>query len=220
MPLPRARFDPSEPLLDGRRERFAHLRLIGLPAPLAALQAGIRTKEGKPIRDGNAWKIDREPQVIARKAFLGGHEVTVVRETRGYIRNRLMNVITRDLLRDYAIIGDVVLSDVIDETGKPMTIRRIVGIDWDKLKQSEHSATVTSFKFDKETGMMVEFVVDDPMAAIAQIRDMYGLKAPRRTELTGKDGEPIQAALTTRYDISDKPLTPAEWDAEYGAAEN
>jgi hypothetical protein len=212
-----ARTDYSEPLADPRYERFAHLRLIGIPHEAAAWAAGFQTARGKPLLRGNSARLDRHKDVIGRKAFLAGHEIAILRETRGFIRQRLMNVITRDLLRDFAVIGDCLVPGTIDEDGKPMTVRRVIGIDWDRLKVSDHSATVTSFKFDRDTGMMTEFVVDDPLQAIAQLRDMFGLKAPRRTELTGKDGEPIQAALTTRYEISDKPMTPAEWDAEYAA---
>lgn len=219
MSLPRARFDPSEPLVDTRRERFAHLRLIGLPPPAAAAQAVITKRDGKPIADGNAWKIDHEPQVVARKAFLAGHETAIVRETRGYVRNRLMGLIGIDVLRDFAILGDVIVPGAIDQDGKPVTVKRVVGLDLEALKHSDVSALAAGFEVNCETGE-IKFstpALSDILAAIAQVRDMYGLKAARRTELTGKDGAPIEAALTTRYDISDKPLTPAEWNAEYGA---
>ena len=209
------RLDYAEPLRDERYERFAHLRLIGIPHETAAWAAGFHNKRGKPLLPGNSARLDRHPDIIGRKAYLAGHETAILRETRGFIRQRLMNVVTRDLLRDFAIIGDAVVPGVIDEAGQPMTIRRVIGIDWDKLKASDHSATVTSFKFDRETGMMTEFVVDDPMAAIAQLRDMFGLKAPRRTELTGKDGAPIQTAEIVRYEISDQPMSIEDWTQQY-----
>jgi hypothetical protein len=221
MSLPRSKFDPSESLPDGRRERFAHLRLIGLSAPIAARQAGIVKKNGQPLADGNAWKIDREPNVVARKAFLGGHETAIVRETRGYIRNRLMALISIDVLRDFAILGDVEVPGTIGQDGKPVTVKRVVGLDLEALKQSDVSALIAGFEIDGETGA-IKFstpALTDVLAAVNQLRDMYGLKAPRRTELTGKDGEPIQAALTTRYEISDKPMTLEEWNAQYGSAD-
>jgi hypothetical protein len=215
MPLPAKVFNPAEPLSDGRRERFAHLRLIGLTPPIAAREAGLKKKNGAPIADGNAWKIDHEPQVTARKAFLSGHETAIVRETRGFVRNRLMSVASLDLLRDFAILGDVEVPGTIGQDGKPATVKRIIGIDWAALKASEHSIAISTFKFDADTGIMTEFDRDDAMAALGQIRDMYGIKAPRRTELTGKDGAAIDTALTVRYDISDTPLTPAEWEQQY-----
>src|ERR1700676_2886681 len=146
MSTPRTRFDPSEPLADGRRERFAHLRLIGLPAPIAAAQAGITKKDGEPILDGNAWKIDRNPQVTARKAFLAGHETAIVRETRGYVRNRLMGLIGVDVLRDYAILGDVIVPGAIDQEGKPVTVKRVIGLDLEALKRSDISSLVAGFE--------------------------------------------------------------------------
>src|ERR1700683_941541 len=152
MSLPRPRVDPSEPLLDARRERFAHLRLIGLPPPAAAAQAGITKRDGEPIADGNAWKIDHEPQVGARKAFLAGHETAIIRETRGYIRNRLMGLIAVDVLRDFAILGDVIVQGAIDQDGKPVTVKRVVGLDLEALKKSDVSALVAGFEIDGETG--------------------------------------------------------------------
>lgn len=205
-------FDPAEPLRDARYERFAHLRVIGVPAQQAGREAGFVTKKGRPWLAGNIARLDRHPEVVARKAFLAGHETAVVRETRGFVRNRLMSVASLDILRDYAVLGE------IEVNGKKVV--RIVGIDWNAFKASEHSVAVSGFKFDRETGMMVEFETNDAMNAVAQLRDMYGLRAARRTELTGKDGAAIDAALTVRYDISDKPLSPDEWASQYaGAAE-
>jgi hypothetical protein len=210
-------FDPAEPLKDGRRERFAHLRLIGIAPPQAAEEAGIRKRDGSKIADGNAWKIDHEPQIAARKAYLAGHETAIVRETRGYLRNRLMALISIDVLRDFAIIGDVIVPGAIDQDGKAVTVKRVVGLDLEALKQSEVSALISGFEIDGETGAIKFSTPDrgDVLAAIGQLRDMYGLKAPRRTELTGKDGAPIQTAEIVRYDISDKPMSLEDWTAQH-----
>jgi hypothetical protein len=216
MPKQRA-LDPAEPLVDGRRERFAHLRLLGLAPPEAAEKAGIRKRNGEKIADGNAWKIDREPQVAARVAYLAGHETAITRETRGYLRNRLMGLISIDVLRDFAIIGDVLVPGAIDQNGKPVTVKRVIGLDLEALKRSEMSAMVAGFEIDGEPGA-IKFstpALSDILAAVNQLRDMYGLKAARRTELTGKDGAPIQTAEIVRYDISDKPLSLDEWTQQY-----
>jgi len=208
-------FDPAEPLKDKRRERFAHLRLIGIAPPEAAEKAGIRKRSGEKIADGNAWKIEHEPQVSARVAYLAGHETAITRETRGYVRDRLMRAASINVLRDFAIIADVMVPGAIDETGKPLTVRRVVGIDWDALKASGHSAVVNGFKFDADTGMLTAFETEDALNALNQLRDMYGLKAARRTELTGKDGAPIQTAEIVRYDISDKPMSLEDWTKQH-----
>lgn len=214
MPIPTKlpdNFDASEPLRDSRYERFAHLRVIGVPCAIAAAEAGFVGKNGKPILPGNAARLDRHPQVIARKVFLAGHEVAVTRETRGFIRNQLMSVASLNLLRDFAILGEAKVGG--------RKVPRVIGIDWKALQASEHSSAIAGFKFDRETGVMVEFSRDDKLQTLAQLRDMYGLKAPRRTELTGKDGAPIESALTTRYEISDTPMSDEEWSKQYASEE-
>jgi hypothetical protein len=210
-------FDPAEPLKDGRRERFAHLTLIGLQPPQAADQAGIRKRDGEKIADGNAWKIYHEPKVAARIAHLAGHETAITRETRGYVRNRLMGLISLDVLRDFAIIGDVLVPGAIDQQGKPVTVKRVIGLDLEALKRSGCSSLVAGFEVDSETGAIKFSTPDltDILGAINQLRDMYGLKAARRTELTGKDGAPIQTAEIVRYDISDKPMSLEDWTKQH-----
>jgi hypothetical protein len=210
-------FDPAEPLKDGRRERFAHIRLLGLEPPEAADRAGIRKRDGEKIADGNAWKIDHEPQIMARKAYLAGHETAITRETRGYVRDRLMRLISINILRDFAIVGDVLVPGAIDQSGKPVTVKRVIGLDLEALKASEMSSLVAGFEVDSETGA-IKFstpAMTDILAAVNQLRDMYGLKAARRTELTGKDGAPIQTAEIVRYDISDKPMSLEDWTKQH-----
>lgn len=186
-----ADFDPAEPLRDERYERFAQLRVIGVPCRVAANDAGFRSKGDRPILPGNAARLDRHPEVRARKAHLAGDDVEVLRETREFVRDRLMRSATLDVLREFAILGTVQVE------GKK--VARVIGIDWEALKASDHSVAVTGFKFDRETGMMVEFSRDDPQQAIAQLRDMYGLRAARRKEITGKDGGPIKTQDLSAY---------------------
>jgi hypothetical protein len=204
-------FDASEPLRDPRYERFAHLRVIGVPCAIAAVEAGFVAKTGKPMLPGNAARLDKHPQIVARKVFLAGHETAVTRETRGFVRNQLMSIASLDLLRDFAVLGEAKV------LGK--RVARVIGIDWKALQASENSSAIAAFKFDRETGVMVEFTRDDKLQALAQLRDMYGLKAPRRTELTGKDGSPIESALKTRYEISDVPMSDEEWSKQYAPEE-
>jgi hypothetical protein len=177
-------FDAAVPLSDPRYERFAQLRVIGVPIRTAANEAGFRSKGDKPILAGNAARLDRHPGVIARKAFLAADDNEVIAATRNFVRDRLMRSATLDVLAQFAILGSV------EVEGKKVS--RVVGIDWEALKQSDQSIAITGFKFDRETGVMVEFTRDDPQAALAQLRDMYGLRAPKRTELTGKGGGPVQ----------------------------
>jgi hypothetical protein len=70
-------FDASEQLFDPRYERFAHLRVIGVPCAIAAIEAGFVGKVGKPMNGGNAARLDRHPQIVARKVFLAHHRLAL-----------------------------------------------------------------------------------------------------------------------------------------------
>lgn len=187
MSLPQAlpdKFDPAVPLSDERYERYARLRVMGVGCKDAASEAGL------PVTHRNAPRYDRHPEIMARKAHLAKDDVEVIAATRLVVRDRLLASVELDVLADFAILGSVEID------GKK--IPRIVGIDWKALKRSDRSAAVTGFKFDRETGVMVEFTRDDPMQALSQLRDMYGFRTPRRTELTGKGGGPIQTIDVTK----------------------
>ena len=179
-----ADFDASLPLADPRYERFAQLRVIGVPFRTAANEAGFVSRGRKPILPGNAARLDRHPEVVARKAYLAADDAEVIAATRLFVRDRLMRSATLDVLSQFAILGSV------EVDGKK--ISRVVGIDWEAFKASDQSIAVLSFKFDRETGMMTEFTIEDRLQALAQLRDMYGLRAPRKKEISGVDGAPIQ----------------------------
>jgi DNA-binding Lrp family transcriptional regulator len=67
-------------------------------------------------------------------------------------------------------------------------------IDWDKVAASPYGAIISGFKFDKDSGVLVDFERDSALQAIAQLRDMHGFKAVTKTEHAGKDGGPIEVA--------------------------
>jgi hypothetical protein len=187
-------FDPAEPLsavLDERYERLAQLAVIGVPKQTAAWEAGFRAKGDQPVRPGNVARYFRDPRVRARMVFLAADEAEVIAATRAFVRDLLMNWATLDILGQFAILGEV------DVNGQKVT--RVIGIDWRALKESDHSAAITTFRFDRETGIMTEFDRVDPDTALAQLRDMYGLRAPRRKEISGPNGGPIEHADVTAY---------------------
>jgi len=139
-----ADFNPAVPLtlcLDERYERLAQLAVIGVPKQTAAWEAGFRDKNGKAIRRGNVARYFRDPRMRARMTFLAGDEAEVIAATRNFVRMRLMQSVTLDVLCEFAIIAQV------EVEGRK--VPRIVGIDWNALKNSEHSAAVTGFKFDR-----------------------------------------------------------------------
>jgi hypothetical protein len=179
------KFDPSVPLSDPRYERFAQLRVaLGLDCYAAAKEAEL------PCTHRNAPRYDRHPEIVARKAYLAKDDADVIAATRLFCRDRLIQSATLNVLSSFAIIGTVEIA------GKK--VPRVIGIDWRKLKNSEQAAAITGFRFDRETGIMTDFTRDDPLQAVAQLRDMYGFKAPRRTELTGRGGGPVQTIDVTK----------------------
>lgn len=186
------KFDASVPLSDPRYERFSQLRVMGVPKIEAAWEAEFR-KEGtsdKPILPGNAARLDRHPEIVARKAYLAKDDADVIAATRLLIRDRLLAAASLDVLADYTTITTV------DIGGRKV---QRVSIDWRRLKASDHSVAITKFKFDPETGLVVDFDRDDPLQALAQVRDMYGYRAPRKKEHSGPGGGPIQTEDVTGY---------------------
>jgi hypothetical protein len=87
---------------------------------------------------------------------------------RERVEARLMKAMEADILRDFAVIEKVMVDGI--ETSK------VVGVDWDKLRQSDSSVIIS----DAETGHLTKFKRDDALNAAAQLRDMWGLKAPAK----------------------------------------
>ena len=179
------KFDASVPLSDPRYERFSQLRVgLGLSSYEAAREAGL------PVTHRNAPRYDRHPEILARKAHLAKDDASIIAATRLEVLDQLLVSAKLDVLAEFGILGNVEVG------GKK--VPRVVGIDWKKLIASGKSAAITKFRFDPETGVLVDFDRDDRLQAIGQIRDMFGLRAPRRTELTGKGGGPVQSLDVTK----------------------
>jgi hypothetical protein len=188
----RAELFAPDPLRDERLERFARLRVIGVPKEAAAERAGFRTRDGRPLRRGNIARIDRRPDVRARIAYLAQDDVEVIKEVRQFVRERLMTAANFDVLKQFGIV------EMYERGGK--NIGKLVGIDWEALQKSEFSIAITGFKFDAKTGRLVDFDRDDPLNAVAQLRDMHGLRASVKAEISGRDGGPILTAEVTDDD--------------------
>jgi phage terminase small subunit len=58
----------------------------------------------------------------------------------------------------------------------------------------------------------------DKIAAVRELSLINGWHAPKRTELTGKDGAPIETAA--RYEITDVPMSDEEWSKQYATEKN
>jgi hypothetical protein len=147
-----------------------------MPKMLAAKEAGFET-----MTLGNVAKLDRRPDVRARIAALSKMDEEIIRLKRERIEARLMKAMEADILRDFAIVEKVMVDGV--ETSK------VVGVDWDKLRESDSSVIVSEFAFDSETGHLTKFKRDDALNAAAQLRDMLGFKAPQKIAATNPAGD-------------------------------
>jgi hypothetical protein len=176
---PRADFDPNMPMRNERYERFARLRAIMTPRQQAAREAGFET-----MTASNVARLDRRPDIRARIAALSKMDEEIVRMKRERIEARLMKAAEADILRDFAIVETVVVKGI--ESSK------VIGVDWEKLRQSDSSVIVSEFVFDAQTGHLIKFKRDDALNAAAQLRDMWGLKAP--TKFSGDLNYPKSSA--------------------------
>ena len=111
---------------------------------------------------------------------------------------------------DFASMVDRVVTVRVDEdTMEERTVKSPV-IDWDKVASSPYGAIVSGFKFDKDTGHLVDFDRDNALQALAQLRDMHGFKAVTKTALTDPSGNNPASV----YLISEKPMSEADWEAQ------
>ena len=165
-----AQYDATLPLPNASEEAYAFERALGYGTREACRRAG-----GKP-ENGTVTKWESKPHVQARIRHLRALDEEMLRENRARIKERL-NLIA---------FGDVLQFATLDDDGK------VLKLDWSKVKDSELGAAISELRFD-ENGALIGVNVKqaDALAAIAQLRDMDGLKAPARTELTGKDGDPL-----------------------------
>jgi hypothetical protein len=158
-PLP-VDFDPHMPLRRERHEHYARLRAILTPKLQAAREAGFET-----MTLGNIAKLDRRPDVRARVAALSKMDEEIISMKRERIEARL----------NAAAFGNVLqFATFDDETGE------MVSIDWKRLAESDLAATITELGFDAKSGKLTRFGRDSALNAIAQLREMYGLKAAEK----------------------------------------
>lgn len=144
---------------------YAFERSLGLPPAEACRRAG-----GK-VENGHATKWERMPRVQAWITYYRslGQTDEMLAAKRARVEQRLE-------LAAYGNIFD--FAALVDP-------RRGVQIDWDAVASSPYGVVVSGFKFDKDTGVLVDFERDNALQALAQLRDMHGFKAPAKTELSG-----------------------------------
>src|SRR5215831_11933350 len=174
----------SLPLTNFKHEIYARERSLGVVPERAAQRAGYAPRCGKHS------VIGRRADVIAPIAYLSHDEAEVLRARRERIIERLMVAIDFNPLRDF---GVVVVGRKRSDGSVP---KRLVGIDWAALRDSDYSVAVSSFKFDAKTRRLTDFDRDNALAAVAQLRDMLGFKAPSKIAPTNPEGDGPALLLT------------------------
>lgn len=168
---------------------YAFERSLGIPPAEACRRAGGKVENGQATK----WEQNRRVQAwIAYYRSLGHTEEMLIAK-KARIEQRL----------ELAAYGNILELSTVDPIRGPQ-------IDWGRVAASPYGVIVSGFKFDKDTGALVDFERDNALAALAQLRDMHGFKAPSKTALTDPTGN-NPASL---YLISEKPMSEAEWEAQ------
>lgn len=169
------------------QKAYAFERSLGMPPAEACRRAG-----GK-VENGHATKWERGKGI---QAWIGyyrnlGHTDEMMAAKRQRVEERL-SLAAFGSIFDFTEMLERVVT-VVDKQGSHQEVRsKTPLIDWDAVKASPLAPIISGFKFDKDTGELIDFERDNALQALAQLRDMYGFKAPAKTELTGKDGGAVE----------------------------
>lgn len=160
---------------------YAFERSVGIPPAEACRRAG-----GK-VENGQATKWEQNKRVQAWMGYyrsLGCTEEMLAAK-RQRIEQRL-ELAAHGNIFDFAEMVDRVVfvpGEGKDDPPEQRIVKSPV-IDWDKVAASPYGAIISGFKFDKDTGELVDFERDSALQAIAQLRDMHGFKAPTNANVT------------------------------------
>ncbi|CFU87242.1 phage terminase small subunit [Yersinia pseudotuberculosis] len=170
------------------QRRFVTALLEGANQTEAYRRAG-----GKAKGDGERSKASQLVTNSNVQAFLQSVQHETVNEaimtyTEALERLTLMG---RTTIHDIATFGNYQIGE--DEDGQP-----VFQASW-KFKDSkdikpEHLAAVAELSTGKD-GLKIK--LHDPKAAIKQLAEMCGWEAPKKAELTGANGGPIQTSNLT-----------------------
>jgi hypothetical protein len=182
------KFDPALPLRNVRHEGFARARVV-LETPLRAMQiAGYE----KPTA-GNAARLDRHPNIIARVRHLSACDNDLAMVTLR--RNRLRNLLERIALVDRTRLVEYVEEPIIFK-GKPVIV------DGKALTQKVQRLRAFP-ELTEDERLLIEIDGDNVktvlrLDAIAQLCKLDGLDAPSKvamTDSTGTQNAPITPTI-------------------------
>jgi hypothetical protein len=162
------------PLKNPAKELYANERALGKSPREAARIVHAQFGRYAP-ETGAATKLEKDESVRKRLGHLRQLDDEMLAARRERIERRLTVAAELNLF-DF--------SHIDPQTKKPV-------IDWEKVKNSDYAVAISEFIFDADTGVLKNFKRDDGLAAVAQLRDLYGFKSASRHEHTGKGGGPI-----------------------------
>lgn len=188
---------------------YAFERSLGIPPAEACRRAGGKVENGQATK----WENNRRVQAwIAHYRSLGQDDEMIAAK-RARIEERLALAAFGNIFEFTDMVERVVT--VVDKNGTHQEVRaKAPMIDWDAVKDSTLAPIISGFKFDRDTGELVDFERDNALQALAQLRDMHGFKAVNKTALT----DPSGTQPASLYLIADKPMSEAEWEAQRAGA--
>lgn len=183
--------------ISAQKKAYAFERSLGIPPAEACRRAGGKVENGLATK----WENDNAVQAqIAYNRSIGQDDAMIAAK-RERIEDRLALAAFGNIF-DFATMVDRVIfvpGEGEDAAPEEKTVKTPV-IDWDKVAASPYGAIIAGFKFDKDSGILVDFERDSALQAIAQLRDMHGFKAPAKTEHAGPGGGPMQYVDVTTAD--------------------
>lgn len=209
----------SVPLRNRRHEQYCRLRVLGI-SPIAAVRdsgftAGLTSPTAETDKHaglrGVISKLERNKAIRARIQYLAGNTDDVLREKRRKIEECLWNIadapIKRVMTARHAVLDDE------GEVERPAA----VVLDTDKIAALDDAEQEALFGTIKAvtllSGGAVKLEPYSVTEAASQLRALNGLDAPKRMELTGADGGPMQIARVERVIVdpadSDRSGVPA-----------
>lgn len=174
------------PLRNRRHEQYCRLRVLGISPIAAARDSGFTAGLTSPTAetDKNAGlrgvisKLERNKAVRARIQYLAGNTDDVLREKRAALEAPLWNIFKASI-KDYTKItesGSLILD------ASPIA----------ELPEDEQRELLAVIKSVSPTKYGPRVEMFSPLDAASQLRALNGLDAPKRVEMSGPDGGPIE----------------------------
>lgn len=165
------------------QKAYAFERSLGIPPAEACRRAGGKVENGLATK----WENNKRVQAWIGYYRAIGQTEEMIAAKRARIEERL-NMAAFGNIFDFAEMVKRQVTIIRGEDDLEVREVQTPLIDWDKVAASNYGAIVSGFKFDKDTGELVDFERDSALQAIAQLRDMHGFKAPSKISPTDPAG--------------------------------